>query len=196
MADLEIELNPAEFLTLGTVGPKGRRVFYLQAASGDVLISLIIEKEQARALGDAIEELLEDLDTRYPGRTIPVSSDNLDLREPINPRFRVAQMGLGYDEDRDLIVLVAQATTGNGPDTEEGEEAEDEDDEENELPEFDLLDDDDDEESVDDLLSSSAVARIWCSRAQLRALGERASQTVAAGRPDPRQNGRLVYYWT
>jgi len=32
----------------------------------------------------------------------------MDLREPIEPQFRVAQMGMGYDEDRDLVVLVAQ----------------------------------------------------------------------------------------
>ncbi len=175
MADLEIELNPAEFLTLGTVGPKGRRVFYLQAAGGDVLISLIIEKEQARALGDAIDELLEDLDARFPPRESLTPGENLDLREPINPRFRVAQMGLGYDEDRDMIVLVAQAMMSGG-DSRTG--------------------DDDDDEEEDSEESASAVARIWCSRAQLRALGDRATESVAAGRPDPRQNGRLIYYWT
>lgn len=190
MADLEIELNPAEFLTLGTVGPKGRRVFYLQAAGGDVLISLIIEKEQARALGDAIDELLEDLDARFPPRESLTPDENLDLREPINPRFRVAQMGLGYDEDRDMIVLVAQAMMSGG-DSRTG------DDEEDGLPDFDLLGgDDDDDEEEDSEESASAVARIWCSRAQLRALGDRATESVAAGRPDPRQNGRLIYYWT
>lgn len=191
MADLEIELNPAEFLTLGTVGPKGRRVFYLQAAGGDVLISLIIEKEQARALGDAIDELLEDLDARFPPRESSLTpGENLDLREPINPRFRVAQMGLGYDEDRDMIVLVAQAMMSGGA-------SRTRDDEEDELPDFDLLGgDDDDDEEEDSEESASAVARIWCSRAQLRALGDRATESVAAGRPDPRQNGRLIYYWT
>lgn len=189
MADLEIELNPAEFLTVGTVGPKGRRVFYLQAASGDVLLSLVIEKEQARALGDAIEELLEDLDSRFPARGPQLMAGNLDLREPITPRFRVAQMGLGYDEDRDLIVIVAQAMASNTPDLTDDDEDED-------SPSFDVLGDD--EEDIDDIddLPGAAVARIWCSRAQLRALGERATESVAAGRPDPRQNGRLVYYWT
>ena len=200
MADLEIELNPAEFLTLGTVGPKGRRVFYLQAGSGDVLISLILEKEQARALGDAIEELLEDLDSRFPPRGSILLTGNLDLREPINPRFRIAQMGLGYDEDRDMIVIVAQATVGQ--DAESDEESDignlpdfglTESEEEDSLPEFEL-ETDDDELDTDDVVAGVTVARIWCSRVQLRALGERAQQSVAAGRPDPRQNGRLVYY--
>jgi uncharacterized repeat protein (TIGR03847 family) len=191
MADLEIELNPADFLTIGTVGPKGQRVFYLQAASGAVLVSLIIEKEQARALGEAIEELLQDLDARFPApRGLP-ASDNMELREPITPRFRVAQMGLGYDEDRDMIVLVAQALATSDA------LADDEDDEDSEtisFEEFEAVEDDEGDEGEGRLEAS--VTRIWCSRALLAALGERASQMVASGRPDPRQNGRLIYYWT
>ena len=123
MADLEIELNPADFLTIGTVGPKGQRVFYLQAASGSVLVTLIIEKEQARALGEAIEELLHDIDERFPAPPGLPASDNMELREPITPRFRVAQMGLGYDEDRDMIVLVAQALVDNSAAPDDDDEA-------------------------------------------------------------------------
>jgi hypothetical protein len=32
----------------------------------------------------------------------------MDLREPIEPVFRISQLGLGYDEEQDKIVLVAQ----------------------------------------------------------------------------------------
>jgi uncharacterized repeat protein (TIGR03847 family) len=188
MADLEIELNPADFLTIGTVGPKGQRVFYLQAASGAVLVSLIIEKEQARALGEAIEELLQDLDARFPApRGLP-ASDNMELREPITPRFRVAQMGLGYDEDRDMIVLVAQALASRDALSEDDE---DDDSENISFEEFEAIGDDEGEGGLE-----ASVTRIWCSRALLSALGERAAQMVASGRPDPRQNGRLIYYWT
>jgi hypothetical protein len=77
--------------------------------------------------------------------------------------------------------------------------AESDDDDDN-LAAFGLQGDDDGDDSDDvddpDLATGVTVARIWCSRVQLRALGERAQQSVAAGRPDPRQNGRLVYYWT
>ncbi len=190
MADLEIELNPADFLTIGTVGPKGQRVFYLQAASGDVLVSMVIEKEQARALGDAVEELLEDLDVRFPARESSVVTTSLELREPITPRFRVAQLGLGYDEDRDLVVLVAQSLNAGRMAQEEGE-----DDEETDEAEFEELEDLSQIEGLEEGMTS-AIARIWCTREQLRALSQRASQSVAAGRPDPRQNGRLIYYWT
>jgi uncharacterized repeat protein (TIGR03847 family) len=186
MADLEIELNPADFITIGTVGPKGQRVFYLQAAAGSVLVSLIIEKEQARALGEAIEELLHDLDERFPAASSLPASGSMELREPITPRFRVAQMGLGYDEDRDMIVLVAQALTGRDVPPDPDEDDSDE--------EADISFEEFDAEGNDD--PDASVTRIWCSRTLLSALGERASQMVASGRPDPRQNGRLIYYWT
>ena len=97
------------------------------------------------------------------------------------------------DEDRDMIVLVAQAMTSNdSDDDEEGGE-------DDGIPGLDFLsglEERDEDEDGEEQPSSSAVARIWCTRAQLRALGERATQSVAAGRPDPRQNGRLIYYWT
>src|SRR5688572_1419441 len=113
MPNIEIELNPVDFITVGTVGPKGRRVFHVQAGQGDQIVSLNIEKEQAWALGEAIGELIEDLDSRYPNPAgEPTGAEagkmDMDLREPIEPVFRVAQMGLGYDEERNLVVLVAQ----------------------------------------------------------------------------------------
>jgi uncharacterized repeat protein (TIGR03847 family) len=169
MANIEKELNPVDFITIGTVGPKGQRVFHLQAGKTGEIISLTIEKEQAFALGEAIRELLEGLNKRFPhlaGRTtVDLSQMDMDLREPIEPMFRVAQMGLGYDEDRDLVILVAQE----------------------------LLTISDDEDPAD---AKPSIVRLWCSREQMAALSAQALQTVQAGRPDPKLNGRIVYYWT
>jgi uncharacterized repeat protein (TIGR03847 family) len=168
MADVEIELNPVDFVTVGTVGPKGQRVFYLQAGHGEQVVSLIIEKEQSWALSEAIEELIEDLDNRYETDTTEMSfsAEDMDLREPIDPIFRVSQMGLGYDEAQDKIVLVAQELVASSAEQ-------------------------------DPLLQQSpGVVRIWCSRDQMRALSRKAMSTVKSGRADPKQNGRLVYYWT
>jgi uncharacterized repeat protein (TIGR03847 family) len=166
MPNIEIELNPVDFITVGTVGPKGQRVFHLQAGKGRQLVSLIIEKEQAWALGEAIKELITDLDERYPGEaSAPPSGADMELREPIEPMFRVAQMGLGYDEDRNLIVLVAQELV--------------------------VADEEQDAEEV-----QPGIVRMWCSRVQMQALSDHAQETVQAGRPDPKLNGRLVYYWT
>ncbi len=109
MPNLEIELNPVDFITIGTIGPKGQRVFYLQAGQGMKLVSMVIEKEQSWALSEAIKEMMDELDTRTedrnPGELPP---RDMDLREPIEPVFRISQLGLGYDEEQDKIVIVAQ----------------------------------------------------------------------------------------
>lgn len=169
MAKIEREIDPVEFITIGTVGPKGQRVFHLQAGNRDDTISLTIEKEQASALGEAIRELIDDLDKRYPvpdGRTpFDLTRMNMDLREPIEPIFRVAQMGLGYDDDRDLVVLVAQELL--------------------------VVNEADESEAIE-----PSVVRMWCSREQMAALSAHALQIVQAGRPDPKLNGRIIYYWT
>jgi len=169
MASKIIELNPADFITVGTIGPKGQRIFHLQSGKGGQLISLTIEKEQALALSEAIREMLDDLQDRHPdltfSGTVDLAGVDMELREPIEPLFRVAQMGLGYDEDRDMIVLVAQEMV--------------------------VVD-----ENADPSLLEPSVVRMWCSRQQMRWLSAYALEVVKSGRADPRMNGRLTYYWT
>jgi uncharacterized repeat protein (TIGR03847 family) len=170
MPNIEIELTSVDFVTIGTIGPKGQRVFYLQAGQDARVVSMVIEKEQSWALSEAIRELVDDLDKRYDGNTeVDLTRMDMDLREPIEPVFRVAQMGLGYDEDRDRVVLVAQELVTQSED--EGDPLNPEE-------------------------NAPGVVRMWCSREQMRALSLHAMETVKAGRPDPKQNGRLIYYWT
>ena len=168
MPNQEIQLNPVDFITIGTVGPKGRRVFYLQAGQGNQIATLQIEKEQAWALCEAIEELFTDLVKRFPDleETTKAKEETDEtafiLREPIQPMFRVAQMGLGYDEERNLIVLVIEELL-TSEETEEGD--------------------------------TPSVVRLWVDGAMIRQLSTYGSEVVRAGRPDPSQNGHIRYYW-
>jgi uncharacterized repeat protein (TIGR03847 family) len=103
-----IRLDHVDFITIDTVGPPGKRTFFLQAAQDDILLTLIIEKEQAAALSVAIDNLLERLGWEETDPDI----QGLDLREPVNPLFRVGQFRLGYDETRDKLLVIARELAG------------------------------------------------------------------------------------
>lgn len=119
MAKFTYDLDPVTRITASAVGPPGQRVFYIQARRGRELVSLIAEKEQVRALAQAIDRLLEELAEKNP---LLSSSDDLllasdmSLEEPIEPRFRIAQMGIGYDAERDMVILVMQGFRENDDD--------------------------------------------------------------------------------
>jgi uncharacterized repeat protein (TIGR03847 family) len=171
MANVEIELDPVDFITVGTVGPKGRRIFHLQAGRGSQVVSLTIEKEQARALAETIGELLDELKERTEGRLATDPPDmnrlSMDLREPIDPQFRVAHLGLGYDDKRDMVLLVARELVVIT-----------------------------NEEEQDPEITEAGIARFWASRQQMSALSLHTQDVVKQGRVDPQSNGRLLYYWT
>ena len=106
-----IDLNPVSAITVGTVGQPGQRVFYMQARRGPTTITIETEKEQVRALALGVHQFLEELTQRFPDRidldTVPQSE--LNLSQPVEAEFKVGQMGLGYDSDQDLVVVVAQS---------------------------------------------------------------------------------------
>src|SRR5690606_2875064 len=105
------------------------------------------------------------LDKRLDVNTqVEMASLDMDLREPIQPIFRVSQMGLAYDEESDYIILIAE--------------------------EFAAEIEEDEEET-----ENSDIVRMWCSREQMYALSIQAMAMVESGRPNSRQNGRILYYW-
>ena len=104
-----IELNPVSHITIGTVGSPGQRTFYIQGSRGDDLISLVMEKYQAANLASHFESLLEELSSKHPNESesrMEVWAD-MRLREPIEPLFRVGNLGIGYNEELGRIVVVA-----------------------------------------------------------------------------------------
>ena len=106
----QMELNPVSYLTVGTVGPPGQRVFFLQGGRGSQTISLTIEKEQATMLANSLDTFLQELEEKHPAETRDPDESVLQdmrLREPIEELFRVGNMGMGFNESADQIVLVA-----------------------------------------------------------------------------------------
>ncbi len=113
MAEFTYDFDAVQHITAGALGEPGERVFYVQARQGRQLLSLIAEKEQIRALSNAIDRLLEELAEKNP--LISTSDDmlvmDMSLQEPLEPDCRVVQMGLGYDAERDMVVLVVQGVS-------------------------------------------------------------------------------------
>ncbi len=111
MAGTLYELNPVKIITTGFIGQPGKRVFYLQGKGEGEVVTLIVEKQQVEALANGIEQFLQELREKFPDlNEAPASYSpaEMQLDVPVDPAFRVGQLGLGYDQERDLLVLVAQ----------------------------------------------------------------------------------------
>ena len=115
-----IDLNPVSKITANALGEPGNRTFYIQARKGPNLVTLLCEKEQVRALSTALEQMLDDLKTRYPkGANYMRQVMDMSLEEPVSPEFRVGTLGLGYDEENDLVVIVARELQADDEESEE-----------------------------------------------------------------------------
>jgi uncharacterized repeat protein (TIGR03847 family) len=148
-----MDLGPVDRITADAIGEPGMRVFYLQARAGDDLVSVIVEKEQVQLLATSVLELLADLELETGAGP---DDTQLELEEPVEPRFRAGKLSIGYDDDRDLFLLEI---------TEFEPEVEDEEDPRSEL--------DGDLDSV----------RLLATREQMLALSRHGSAVVERGRP-------------
>lgn len=107
----EIDLRPVTHITTDAIGKPGQRVFYLQGSQGDKRITLIVEKIQIQSLAIGFEQFLEEIYRKFPHLPqTPADYDEskMHIQPPVDPLFRVGEMGLGYDAENDLIVLVAR----------------------------------------------------------------------------------------
>jgi uncharacterized repeat protein (TIGR03847 family) len=152
------DLDPVTRLTADAVGEPGQRTFYLQAASGADQVTLLVEKEQVRRLAESLQTWLPELAAdrpEDPGEAAAAEAGELALSPPLEPDFRVGQLSLSYDEERDRVMVVATELQAG----EEGEE----------------------EDPVE--LPDPLQVRLFVTRAQLRVLARHGSQVVARGRP-------------
>ncbi len=106
-----IELDPVTHITAGAIGRPGHRTFFIQAERGLDRVTLLCEKEQVLALAEAVDEMLQNLEEEFGlarHEDLKIDEAVMAIKEPVDPLFRVGAMGLGYDANRDRILLVAQ----------------------------------------------------------------------------------------
>jgi uncharacterized repeat protein (TIGR03847 family) len=153
------DLDPVTRLTADAVGSPGQRTFYLQAASGADQVTLLLEKEQVRRLAESLQSWLPELAAdrpEDPEEARVAEAGELALSEPLEPDFRVGQLSLSYDPERDRVVVVATEL---------------------------LAADEQPEELPPELAPEPQQVRLVVTRPQLRVLARHGSQVVARGRP-------------
>lgn len=114
-----IELDPVDRITAGAVGSPGERVFYLQGRKGDQLITLLVEKQQVQLLAASVVEILSRVG-KETGQGPP--EEEMALDEPVVPEWRAGRLSIGYNEERDLLMLEAEELVDQ--ESEEGQENE------------------------------------------------------------------------
>jgi uncharacterized repeat protein (TIGR03847 family) len=147
-----MELGPVDRITADAVGPPGERTFYLQVRSGAELVTVIVEKEQVQLLAASVLDLLERLDLETG--TGPDESE-MDLEEPLDPRWRAGRLSIGFDEERDLFLL--------------------------EIDEYQAELEEDDPDAL--LRGEPDQLRLWATKEQMFALSRHGASVAERGRP-------------
>jgi len=111
MPPQEIDLRPVTHITTDAIGQPGKRVFYIQAWQDERTITLIIEKLQIQSLAVGLEQFLVELGRQFPNlaeSSAGYDEEKMHIHPPVDPVFRNGELGLGYDAEDDLIVLIAR----------------------------------------------------------------------------------------
>src|SRR5262249_33190157 len=125
-------------------------------------LTVLVEKEQVALLASEAVAFLDRIADQYPEDMITLPDAVAELREPTVPLFRARMIGLGFDPERELVLIELR------------EHSDDEDD-----------DEDDEDEVVAPAADQEAGydASIYATRPRVRAMAARGAGVVAAGRP-------------
>jgi len=156
-----IELDDVDALGAGAVGEPGKRAFYIQARNETAQLTVLVEKEQVAMLAAEAVAFLDRIADEFPEVPSVLSPVAAQLREPTVPLFRARLIALGFDPERELVLIEFR------------ERAEDDDDE----PDPPAVGSEGEGEG------EGYVARIFATRAQVRAMAARGVEAVAGGRP-------------
>lgn len=164
MANFTYDLNPVQHIIADAVGEPGQRTFFLQARTDEELVSVVLEKQEVGQLAVAVLQLLDELEKQFPAlQQSSRRQKNLQPEHPLEPIFRVGQLSIGYNEDDDMVWIVAKELVVN----DEGEVA---------------------DPNRDDI----PAVRFVATRDQMRAMSEHALEVIGRGRPSCPLCGRPI----
>jgi len=172
MPNTEIDVDPCDHITSDAIGQPGQRVFYIQALQADKTYTVIIEKTQLQSLAVGVEQFLAEVERQNPNleeASADYAEEQMRINPPVDPAFRVGEIGLGYDQVRDRVVLFVRELQADAQAPEANAEA----------------------VSVSESdAETGMVYRFWCTRAQLRKLARWGVEVASRGRPTCPQCGQ------
>jgi len=121
MPRFEIDVDPVDHITADALGKPGQRVFYIQAWQDQRTVTVLIEKVQLQSLAVGVEQFLAEIARQAPEME-DVSGEYVEekmrINPPVEPLFRVGEVGLGYEKERDRIVLQTRELLSEDQDAE------------------------------------------------------------------------------
>jgi uncharacterized repeat protein (TIGR03847 family) len=111
MPRFELDVDPCDHITADAIGAPGQRVFYLQAYQEQRTITVLIEKAQLQTLAIGVEQFLSQIQRQNPNleeASGEFIEEQMRIHPPVDPLFRAGEIGLGYDKDRDRVVILAK----------------------------------------------------------------------------------------
>ena len=113
MTPYELDLKPVDHISIDAIGKPGQRVFYIQAWQDKrpQAVTVIVEKIQVLSLAIGIEKLIANLEAANPELSpaeMDFDPENMRISPPVDPLFRAGEIGVGYDEADDLVVILVR----------------------------------------------------------------------------------------
>ncbi|MFZ4719444.1 MAG: DUF3090 family protein [Ilumatobacteraceae bacterium] len=144
------DFDEVDAFTVGALGQPGSRTFYLQARRGGTRVTVKCEKQQTSAIADYLRRVLNDL----PDPTEKPVPGAMELAAPVEAAFVLGPVGLGYDRERDRVLVQLEE----------------------------VIELDEEGEPVDDE-GDRGHLRVFLTRSQAAAFCEHTAAVVSAGRP-------------
>src|SRR5947209_12059835 len=119
MDENEIELETVDSLGAGAVGDPGEREFFLQARTENAQLTVLVEKEQVALLATEAVAFLDRIADEYPEAVAAVPDEQTNLHEPTVPLFRARLIGLGFDPERELVLIELRERAADEDDDED-----------------------------------------------------------------------------
>ena len=118
MSNHQLIFQPATILRVNAIGAPGERTFFLQGGDADRLVTLLVEKVQVQVMAVGAIRMIDGIETEQfdlEKSLARYDEAEMQLVLPVDPLFRVEEVALGYDQEKDLVLLQV-SEEGSGDD--------------------------------------------------------------------------------